>query len=794
MFSIIDKTLDSPTKSPSPSRSNFREETRKEKVKDEVVSSKTNPITNVKSPTRTESSVSLSLKSSPKSTSPRPTLHPKNESAESPAKSKTISLKESDHKSNAEDEYDFDQHLLEEKLTEKNKFLKSIHLAPRTAAEMLESKSPSKNEPKPDQPTDSSKDVKSPTPAVNTNASSVPTPISTPTAPKGRTSSPQTTLPSPIDVDKDHIRHLEQKASKRKSREPIKNVPSFKRPDSNWPHDASTSKNNGERRLSPSLLPAMNHLKTDRGRQLFDAMILDVSLQNKLKLNQLNQSIKWHEQQQQQPHRQPTFKVPSSTESVSSSGGGGAVGKTRNKATESETSIIINNVQRPNQADTPRPPMNYSPNMNSYFPQPKHQLYRETEIKELRTDDAMNVKVYGPAMTSDSQLNAMRDELLKNQHLKKTIAPKRSHSMSNQNESSMLNSPAFSPHRHAQSTPEKRLKLKSGGSSSSSASSSSTTNSPIDMKKKLNSTGELEVITSTSTGSNKRSAAPKRQSGPSSDSVHTLLQTCNITLPSSLSVTLTNDEIESNRSFFNQKKTPVNNSIEIVKLPDDSSSPSPSPSPSADQIRYTKAKSNSPNLSSRSDSNHSGSSSPPVAINLINNKPTTSAPRQSSSNSPVAGNPSDYQSIFTNFTQKIPSLLNKPKPKTIKPNLMPAPSPSYQRLLDHSSPQKQKLLLNGPKAAAMQLAHRMSPQKLADPSKFLNHKSLSTQFSKNRQISANRNAGSGSSGDSGSSSMSGSSRTNYLSIPTSSKPMWTDYATTDLKSAHLVVEDNFHKY
>lgn len=73
---------------------------------------------------------------------------------------------------------------------------------------------------------------------------------------------------------------------------------------------------------------------------------------------------------------------------------------------ESETSIIINNVQRPTQADTPRPSMSPStlkPNLGVqqppyFFTPPLNRSFGgETEIQEIRNDDA-NI-VYGPAMS-----------------------------------------------------------------------------------------------------------------------------------------------------------------------------------------------------------------------------------------------------------------------------------------------------------------------------------------------------------------------------------------------------------
>lgn len=754
----------------------------KEKVKIKIVSVKSD-TNSVKTASSTESS-GHPLNSIPASTSPRSTSASKNDSVQPPAKSKFLLSKDKDVKvksaTSAEAEYDFDQHLLEEKLTEKNQFLKSIHLAPRTAAEMQATKSPSKIEPKNDQPTDLSKDVKPSTPSVTT--SSAPPTKNVPsasTSPTTRTTSPQThTL---INVDRDALRRPENKASKRKSREPVKNVTKLKCPpptssgnDSHWPPSAATSSNNGGSRspLSPassSLLPPSPHLHNDRDR-LSDAMTMQTAL--KMSEQNKNNLSKFKQQHHHQQKRQSPFKTPMASESSSSSG------KDPNKTSESETSIIINNVQRPNQADTPRPTMAFNSNMSPFLLQPKrHQLFHETEIKEIRNDDAMKVKVYGPSMPSyDTQLS-------KNQHVKHVAGSKRNYSLSNQNEPLHMNAPAFIQDY------DKKFKSQSGHSSSGSSPG------PIDMKKKLNSTGELEVFTSSS----KTNATPKRQSEPSSDSVHTLLHNCNITLPSSLSVTLTYDEMESDRSF-NQKKTPVNNSIEIVKLPDESSS-----SP-ADQSRYTKAQSNSPSLHSRSENNHSGSASP-VAINLVNNKSTTSshpqnASKQKSSNSPVPGpsntssNPASFQAHYLQSLAKHTSMqFSKPKKRIFKPNAMLAPAPLMNR-----SPPKKKPPFNGPRAT-MQLSSRIPPRsqtrKLLPPKidspligipSAASVSELFSPFDASSLPDRYRHANNSANHQSGGSHLGGGS-----SIPTSKRPIWTDFATQVQKSAHVSLNEYFLK-
>lgn len=107
----------------------------------------------------------------------------------------------------AENEYDFDQHLLKEQLSEKKKFLKSIHLRPR-----IPNDSPLVQLPK--MPKSDSK-AQDPAPLTNSSkdsrlslANSI-TSIKSPASSSNQ--SPSMRLP-------------EAKASKRKSREPIKNV------------------------------------------------------------------------------------------------------------------------------------------------------------------------------------------------------------------------------------------------------------------------------------------------------------------------------------------------------------------------------------------------------------------------------------------------------------------------------------------------------------------------------------------------------------------------------------------
>lgn len=123
----------------------------------------------------------------------------------------------------AENEYDFDQHLLKEKLSEKKKFLSSIHLTPRI---------PSTETPLVQLP-------KTPKTELNTNISKDNKPMESikttiPTKLPASTSSASSVSASSSSVSSGGIiKKPENKASKRKSREPVKNVSQMKYSSSN---------------------------------------------------------------------------------------------------------------------------------------------------------------------------------------------------------------------------------------------------------------------------------------------------------------------------------------------------------------------------------------------------------------------------------------------------------------------------------------------------------------------------------------------------------------------------------
>lgn len=243
---------------------------------------------------------------------------------------------------------------------------------------------------------------------------------------------------------------------------------------------------------------------------------------------------------------------------------------------ESETSIIINNVQRPNQADTPRPSMSFKPNLNQqtpfYFPSNFNRGFsNETEIQEIRNDDASQLKVYGPAMSlgkpfelAAQNLSAsVTAELLASQFL-----ANRFHHPGKQPASYPLTFPInqalLALHHQQYNLPLDALKGTKSKKTTASDGKKTSVLGGFD--------GKLNAV--------QNNFNPMRALGVDSLLIDKI--------PSSLSITLTNsnepDKDAINR-LFSTKNSNVVNSIEIVKLPDASSNESnskfPSPSPSS---------------------------------------------------------------------------------------------------------------------------------------------------------------------------------------------------------------------
>lgn len=302
----------------------------------------------------------------------------------------------------------------------------------------------------------------------------------------------------------------------------------------------------------------------------------------------------------------------------------------------SETSIIINNVQRPNQADTPRPST-----QTFKTPQPAQPLFisnlnrafsNETEIHEIRSDDAGKVKVYGPTMglhrTFESpipNLTAPVNEL--------TGFP-----LLHPYDNSILYNLAMGAFKH-RNIHQRSWEL--GGSNSPKL------NIPPNVLPILNSRDSFDSTIH--------------------PNVQTFLPNCKI--PSSLEVTLMNDETESfNRSIFNNKNSNVVNSIEIVKLPDESggevnarfssSIATSSPSNLIQTIEKESARTNSP-----------------VAINLSNNH--KSSPSLQSTNHPPS-----YQAEFIHMLGEGNKVAKKSKPIKLNRPIHPQKTPTLENVDD----------------------------------------------------------------------------------------------------------------
>lgn len=126
----------------------------------------------------------------------------------------------------AENEYDFDQHLLKEKLSEKKKFLSSIDLTPRipsTDSPLVQLPKMPKTEQKSETtlPTNLSKDkdANSKTPTTNSTTALSSSRPSVSSSSSSSNADKQTAV---------GIKKPENKTSKRKSREPVKNVAKIK--------------------------------------------------------------------------------------------------------------------------------------------------------------------------------------------------------------------------------------------------------------------------------------------------------------------------------------------------------------------------------------------------------------------------------------------------------------------------------------------------------------------------------------------------------------------------------------
>lgn len=284
--------------------------------------------------------------------------------------------------------------------------------------------------------------------------------------------------------------------------------------------------------------------------------------------------------------------------------------------------LIVNNIQRPNQSDTPRPssskgrsqqsvpkklptilpkpspPIAPKPIMPKPFLQPIIPIATilrnsDTEIKQIKNDGSnKDIKVYGPAMekptnkTSNGSASPAYIPSFSNGPIKANngylnYALMNSHKRSNeqpplgmrspasyvgtQNSPSYSpNSPQYSPSYNIPTYPQYKY-MKSpahvanyfqGPVPKPASQVKSETN---DSKRKPEQLKRAHATTETA------DTPPEKQK-----KVQSLLDSCKISFPSSLSITLheQNDPASINPLFNPMRKSPVNNYIEIVKLPD----------------------------------------------------------------------------------------------------------------------------------------------------------------------------------------------------------------------------------
>lgn len=129
----------------------------------------------------------------------------------------------------AENEYDFDQHLLKEEFSTKKDFFEKIHLKPRTDSPLVQLPKMPKTEQKSDttiQTTNLSskdKDTSKPSSAATSTTTATTPSVSSFRSPSV-SSSKNFSAKLAAHIANDEARRAENKTSKRKSREPVKNV------------------------------------------------------------------------------------------------------------------------------------------------------------------------------------------------------------------------------------------------------------------------------------------------------------------------------------------------------------------------------------------------------------------------------------------------------------------------------------------------------------------------------------------------------------------------------------------
>lgn len=297
------------------------------------------------------------------------------------------------------------------------------------------------------------------------------------------------------------------------------------------------------------------------------------------------------------------------------------------KAGNSKKPIIINNVQRPKQADTPRPNMTKARGAHSTQkltpilpklapanrPNPHigARINAAAEIKEINTDNLhKDIKVYGPGLSlpygscSPAYVPSYPSPNILNYALMNSSAPVSSRPDLHFTPIFPANvpayepsSPKYTPNFAVPTTPTSKYTkqpcyaanlLPNASKQTSSAAKpeskslksvgnnkkhiSNATTKPIEPSKKIN---DVTRTASPEKTLMKRTLAEAIESVTKpvvkDQKVQSLLNSCNINFPSSLSITLTSEENDptSKNPLYNPKhKSPVNNYIEIVKLPD----------------------------------------------------------------------------------------------------------------------------------------------------------------------------------------------------------------------------------
>lgn len=291
--------------------------------------------------------------------------------------------------------------------------------------------------------------------------------------------------------------------------------------------------------------------------------------------------------------------------------------------------MVINNVKRPSQSDTPRPPtgakmprpnptINTPKKLPNILPKPSTEMppppppssspivnmlrNPDTEIKQIKNDGTnKDIKVYGPAMEKPKPIKppgsaspayvpsfpsppvkqyhvggvagGYLNYALMNSHKRATAEPTqgmRSPAYQTQNSPSYSpNSPQYSPSYNIPTCPQyKYMKSPAHMGNYFQGPSLPRSNKP-DNKRKNPDQQQQPTF---------KRPNPKKQEPQGSTPIHpekqknvqSLLDSCNISFPSSLSITLhEQDDPTSTNPLFNPKRnSPVNNYIEIVKLPD----------------------------------------------------------------------------------------------------------------------------------------------------------------------------------------------------------------------------------